>query len=461
VLSSSLVADLERAVGRAQVLSRPADLAAYGFDAFGASGERHLPDLVVFPGSTGEVSAVVRTCADGGVAVVPRGAGTGYAGGAVPLGGGVVVNLSRMQRVLGLDAEASRIHVEAGAITAAVHHAAEAAGLYYPPDPGSATTSTIGGNIACNAGGPHALRYGTTADYVAGATAVLADGRIVQLGEGGDDGADLLRLLVGSEGTLGIVTDAVLRLIPAPLGRTTLAATFGGMEQAAAAVAAIAGAQVIPAALEFLDRAALAAVARSGVDALAPEAGALLIVEVEGDVWNAGAEADIVRGALERAGAEMVVVATDSAEAQRLWRARKAISAAVARVMIGKVNEDVAVPRDRIAELVDTTRLLGDQHGVPVVNFGHLGDGNLHATFLIDPRRPGDRERADAAAAALFDRVLAMGGTLTGEHGVGYTKLAYLERQLGADGIALMRRLKQALDPRGVLNPGKKIPAEA
>jgi glycolate oxidase subunit GlcD len=452
-----LLSDLAAVVGSPQVLARPADLAAYSFDAFGASGERHLPDAVVFPASTEEVSGVVQVCARHGRAVVPRGAGTGYAGGAIPLGGGVVVNLCRMSRVLALDAPAMRIDVEAGVVTATVHRRAAAAGLYYPPDPGSSTTCTIGGNIACNAAGPHTLRYGTTADFLAGVTAVLADGRIARVGESDAD-RHFLRLLAGSEGTLAIVTEARLRLIPAPAARSTVAATFTSMEGAANAVAAIAQARLVPAALEFLDGAAVAAVARAGASTVAPGIGALVLVEVEGDAATTRDQTDSIRSAVGHAAADHVEVAADSAAAARLWAMRKAISAAVATVMIGKVNEDVVVPRDRIAELVALTHQLGDAHAVPVVNFGHLGDGNLHATFLIDPRRKGDRERGDAAAAELFESVLDMGGSLTGEHGVGYTKLGYVEHQLGAGTVALMSRIKRALDPQGLLNPGKKIP---
>ena len=455
------MADLIRALagrlGDAQVLTRPADLAAYAFDAFGASGDRHLPDAVVFPGSVEDVAACVRLCAEAEVPVVPRGAGTGYSGGAVALHGGVLLNLCRMNRVLGVEAEAMRLHAEAGAITATVHRRAAAAGLYFPPDPGSATTSTLGGNVACNAAGPHALRYGATADWVTGLVAVLADGRIVRLGEGGDGDAASVRLLCGSEGTLAVVAEVLLRLMPAPAHRVTLATTFPGMERATNAVATIAAAGIVPAALEFMDEAALDAVRRSGVQGHVPAGGALVIVEVEGDESTASSEADAVRSALEAAGGS-VEVADGAAARARVWATRKAISAAVARVMIGKVNEDVVVPRDRVTELVATTRTLGARHGVPTVIFGHLGDGNLHATFLIDPRRPGDRARADAAAGELFETVLAAGGSLTGEHGVGHAKLAWVERQVGAGGVAMMRRLKDALDPQGLLNPGKKVP---
>jgi glycolate oxidase subunit GlcD len=456
---SRLARDLVAQVGARQVLDRPADLAAYGFDAFGASGERHLPQAVVFPGSTPEVSAVVQVCADHEVPVVPRGAGTGYAGGAVPKGGGVVISLTRMNSVLGVEPEAMRMHVEAGMVTGAVHRRALQSGLYYPPDPGSATTCTIGGNVACNAAGPHTLRYGTTADYLVGATVVLADGRVARLGEGGGDGGfDLLRLVCGSEGTLAIVTEVLLRLLPAPAARSTVAATFADMEDAATAVAAISAAGLVPAALEFLDSAALRAVARTGVDAYAPDAGALLIVELEGDAAGLTGELDAALTALAAGSPTGMETASDAAGQKRLWAARKSISAAVATVMIGKVNEDVVVPRDRIAELVATVRRLGADHSVPVVNFGHLGDGNLHATFLIDPRRPGDRQRGDAAAAGLFETVLDMGGAITGEHGVGSTKLPYVERQLGPGTVELMRRIKASLDPRGLLNPMTKVP---
>ena len=456
MLARDVLRDLERQVGTSHLYTRPADLAAYAYDAYGASGLRRIADAVVFPTSTDEVAGVVAVCAAHGVAIVPRAAGTGYAGGATA-DGGVILNLSLMTHLSPVDGEAQRIAAGAGVITAAVQQRAAEAGLYYPPDPGSSTTCTIGGNVACNAAGPHTLRYGTTADFVVGLTVVLADGRVVRVGEGGD-APQLLPLLCGSEGTLAVITEVVLRLLPAPAARATLAATFDGMAAASTAVAAITEAGIIPAALEFLDRAALDAIAATEAGDVAPGAGALLIVEVEGTTQDVNAHAEAVRGALIRAGALGLEHATNTDEAARLWKLRKSVSAAVAKVQIGKVNEDVVVPRDRVAELVDRSRAIGVVNSLPVVNFGHLGDGNIHTTFLIDPRVPGDRLSAAAAAAQLFDAVLSMNGSLSGEHGVGTAKLAFVERQLGAEQVNLMRRLKRVFDPAGILNPGKKIP---
>ena len=456
MLTSEARRDLEQQVGSAHVYTRPADLAAYAFDAYGAAGERRLPDAVVFPATTEEVSRVIQVSAQHGLPVVPRGAGTGYAAGAVAVRGGVILNLCRMRRILALEPESARIWAEAGTVTAAIQRRAAAAGLYYPPDPGSATTSTIGGNVACNASGPHTIRYGTTADHLLGATVVLADGGVATLGEGGT-ASPLLPLLAGSEGTLAVVTEVLLRLLPAPAGRATMAARYSDVEGAFSAVAEIDGLGIVPSALELLDQSAVDAVAATGLSSV-PAGVALVLVELEGEPARVDGEAQAVRAALERSGAAGVEVTQAADRSAALWGLRKAVSAAVAAVMVGKINEDVVVPRDRIAELVSRTEEIGHRHQVPVVNFGHLGDGNLHVTFLIDPRLPGERSRGEAAAADLFEAVLSMGGSLSGEHGVGTTKLGYAERQLGAAGVALMRRLKQLYDPRGVLNPGIKVP---
>ena len=456
-----LLRDLASQVSPSHVLSRPADLAAYAYDGYGSAGLRALPDAVVFPASTAEVADVVRVCAHHGVPVTARGAGTGYAGGVVS-DGGVVLSLVRMSRILGVEHEAMRVHVEAGAITAAVHAAAGAVGLLYPPDPGSATTSTIGGNIACNASGARAAKYGTTADHLVGAVVVLADGTVARLGEAGPDGDLLLRLLPASEGTLAIVTEAVLRLVPAPAATATLSAGFADVAGAVNAALRIGAAGVVPSALEFLDDAALAAVAGvPGVGSFPAGTGALVIIEVDGDAATVATQLDAVRTALTAAGARDVEVADGDAAATRLWRARKSISAAVASIVVGKVNEDVCVPLPAVAQAVDAARAAGAAHHVPVVTFGHLGDGVAHATFLIDPRRAGERDRGEAAARQLADAVLGLDGSVTGEHGIGVTKLGVVGRQLDPATLALMRRIKAELDPHGLLAPHVKLPGGA
>ncbi|MFN2568734.1 MAG: FAD-binding oxidoreductase [Candidatus Dormibacteria bacterium] len=461
MLTSRLLHDLEGQVDRPHVYSRPADLAAYAFDAFGASGERHLPDAVVFPAGTAEVAGVMQVCAHHQVTVIPRGAGTGYAGGAVATQGGVILNLCRMSRVIGLERDAMRLHAEAGTITSTVHRRAAAVGLYYPPDPGASSTSTIGGNVACNAAGPHSLRHGATGDFLTGATAVLAGGQVLQLGELGAGDSALLSLLPASEGTLAVITDVLLRLVPTPAAKATLGATFTDMQAACAAAADISAAGIVPAAIEVMDEAALEAVARAGLGHSSSGSGALLLIEIEGDVDMVNSDGGAVRAALSTAGARHVEHATDAAGAGQLWRARKAISGAVAELMVGKVNEDVVVPRDRVSELIAATRQIGERHGVPVVNFGHLGEGNIHTTFLIDPRLAGQRQRGDQAADELFSTVLDMGGSISGEHGAGCTKLPHLRRQMGPAGTALMERIKAAYDPAGLLNPGKKVSPRA
>ena len=457
-MAPSLIRELGQQVHPENVYVRPADLAAYSYDSTGASGLRATPAAVVFPGSAEEVRDVLAVCRHFGVAVVPRGAGTGYAGGAIGEGA-VILSLARLRRIAGLETEAARILAEAGVTTASIHRAAEAAGQYYPPDPGSATTSTIGGNVACNASGPHALKYGATADYVVGATAVLADGSIVRMGEGAGN-HDLLALMLASEGTLGVITEVLLRLIPKPIARSTIAATFASMDDMAGAVAAVTTAGVVPAALECLDEMAVELVSRT-TGWKPGAAGPLLIAEVEGTEAEVQQQSEAVVAALQKGRANSVERAASEADAARLWSLRKAISAAVATVMVGKINEDVVVPRDAVGELVRRSREVGAQRGFPVVTFGHIGDGNIHVTVICDPRVPGERERAEAAAAEIFDVTLGLGGSLSGEHGIGTTKLPYLERQLGSEGMAVMRRIKESLDPTGLLNPGKKLPVAA
>ena len=461
MLDRRVIRDLEGQVSPSHVYTRPADLAAYAYDAWGASGERHLPDAVVFPASTEEVAGIVSVCAVHRVPIVPRGAGHRVRGRRL-----AIAWRRNPQPCPSQPDPRPRVGSPSDPRTGGRHHRrhprhAAAAGLYYPPDPGSSSTCTIGGNVACNAAGPHTLRYGVTADFVAGITAVLSDGRIVRLGEGGDTSASgLLSLLVGSEGTLGVITEVLLRLIPAPKTRSTLAATFTGMERAADAVAEISAAG--HRSRRHSSSSTPEPSTRSARRAAATSVATALPCSSSSSRATPAPSAPIPRRPAPRSPAparRSCSAPPSPGQAQRLWAARKAVSAAVAKVQIGKVNEDVVVPRDRVAELVAHTRELGVKHELPVVNFGHLGDGNVHATFLIDPRIEGERARADAAAGELFETVLTMGGSLSGEHGVGAAKLEYVERQLGPGTVELMRRIKTALDPHDVLNPGKKSPA--
>lgn len=449
--------DLQRQVDTPNVSTRPADRAAYAYDAFGASGDRHLPYAVVFPGTPREVAGVIQVCNHHGVPAIPRGAGTGKAGGAVAVNGGVIVSTARLNAILGLERDAGRLHVEAGTVTARVHAAASAAGLYYPPDPITATTSTIGGNVAYNAAGARAFRYGSTRDYVAGVGVVTANGQQLWLGEGTERDDDLVPLIAGSEGTLGFVTDVLLRLLPAPAARATATATFARVDDACAAGLAIIDAGVIPAALELLDDGSVRALRRAGGRELAG-AGGMLLVEVEGDASRVNTEGETVRSILSLHGAQRIDHASDSARAAALWSLVTAVPAAVATLVIGKVASDVVVPRQRVVEMLREARTVADRHQVDMAAYGHLAEGHVTVSFLMDPRIGADRTRADLALSELFTAVVQMGGSISGEDGVGYAKRDYVDRQLGRDGVAVMSRLKAALDPMGILNPGKKLP---
>ncbi len=439
----------------------PADLAldpasrwSYGYDN---SRRQAMPQAVAFAREAAQVQALVRFCADEGLPLVARGRGTGTTGATVPDRGGVVLSFERMGRIIEI-APADRLAVvEPGLTNAALQRALAPQGLFWPPDPTSAAACTLGGNLAYNSAGPHAVKYGTPRENTLGLEAVTGTGELIRTGvrtTKGVVGYDLTRLLIGSEGTLALITRATLRLHPLPEARRGLRAAYGDVAAAAAAVAAIMGQAAIPSALEFMDRAALGLVREAGV-ALPEAAGALLLLEVDGprgcidNAVEAVAAAARVDGLVE-------LLAPDDMEA--LWAARRALSPALRRIAPKKINEDVAVPVSQLPALVSALEALGEAHGIRIVNFGHAGNGNLHVNLLIDPDRPGEAERARACLGAVFDQVLALGGTLSGEHGVGLEKRDYVGREIAAPSLALMRGLKQVFDPRGILNPGKGLP---
>ncbi len=442
------------------------DLVCYAFDA---TDIHALPDIVVWPDSTEDVSAVVRIACDAGLPVVARGAGTGYTGGSVPVSGGVVLSFERMNRVMAIDTTAAVAVVEPGVVNEDLRARAMEDGLTYPPDPASLKMSTLGGNIAECAAGPRTVLYGRTGDYVVGLEFVLADGHIVRTGylaggPAGDlagdradtSGWDPAPLVVGSEGTLAVVTRAALRLTDIPELTLTCWAEFPSLVAAARAVADITAAGVPVSVLEIIDRDTLACAIEyvRGERPENPPAGALLI-ELEGAEEDVRRGVDEVRRVLEGGEATVLRWAEDEAERDELWEVRRSISASLARLSTGKINEDIAVPRSRIPDFVDRMRDIAETADLPILAFGHAGDGNLHVNIMVDRADRGQMTRARSAVAELFDAAISMDGTLSGEHGIGITKAEHLSRELDAVALGMTRAVKRALDPEGTMNPEK------
>jgi glycolate oxidase len=457
----SLATELEAVVGPAHVLRDDASRLAYGTDAL----KRGRPaDLVVLPANTAETAAIVKVCAAHRIPIVPRGAGTGYTGGSVPMNGGIVISMERMNRIIEID-EANLIAiVEPNVITGDLQDAVERVGLFYPPDPASLRISAIGGNVSECAGGPRAFKYGTTKQYVLGLEAVLPTGEVIETGGKvvkNVVGYDLTHLLVGSEGTLAIITKIILRLIPRPPAHATLRATFSSVEDAVAGVSEIVRERVVPAAIELVDGTSLEAVARNlGVRSLAPEGtAAILLVEVDGVPASVADEAVRVERALARAGATEIRVARDEAEREELWRVRRELSLSLKMVAGLKLNHDVVVPKGRIPDLFALVKRIEREFQLNIPCFGHAGDGNIHVNIMVDPQDEDAVRRAHAAERVLFAGVVALEGAISGEHGIGFSKAPFISLDLSPDEIALMKRVKAAFDPHGILNPGKMFPA--
>jgi glycolate dehydrogenase FAD-linked subunit len=455
-VSGPLDAALRGIVGDAG-MADPAD-ARFHRDATESQGLAGVPDAVVLPATAEQVAAVMRWCSDHDVAIVPRGGGSGFSGGCVPVHGGVVVALDRMTRVRSFDPLLWRIHVEAGLRTSELRRIARENGLLFPPDPGAAEQSQIGGNIATNAGGPHAFKYGVTGRWVTGLEAVIPPGEVIEVGgplRKDVAGYDLKSLLIGSEGTLGIVTAAWLRLIPAPEDAVPVAAFYASAADGCAALETILGSGIQPAALEYLDAGALDAARAAYPFALPREATFMLLTEADGDAGETARVAADLREALAD-GALAVHSPAGPSEIAALWRWRDGVSIAVEAVHGGKVSEDIAVPLDRLAEAIEATVEIGARHELDACSWGHAGDGNLHATYMIDPRDPGQVARAHAAAVELFALAGRLGGTISGEHGLGWVKRGHLDEQWSSATLGLHQAIKHAIDPKGLLNPGKK-----
>ncbi|MBX6394332.1 MAG: FAD-binding protein [Alicyclobacillaceae bacterium] len=452
------VKELREILGPDRVLTSEADRLSYAYDAsFGV----YIPDCVVQPVSTDEVVAVVRVAADRRVPLYPRGSGSCLSGGPLPVYGGIVVDLSRMNRKLEIYPDDLVAVVAPGVRTGDLQKAAERHGLFYPPDPSSSKIATIGGNIAENAGGPRGLKYGVTRDYVLGLEVVTAEGRVLRTGGRtikNVTGYDLTRLIVGSEGTLGIVTEAVLRLLPKPPARRTALAVFDDLVVAGRAISKILTSGILPCAIEIIDQACLRAVEAYRPSGLPVDAEAVLLVEVDG---HPAAVEDEIRQAADICtglGARSVEVAADEATRDRLWFARRQISPAIARIKPTKISEDATVPRSRIPDMFAKLKEIRARYGVELVVFGHAGDGNLHPNILCDLRDEEEMKRVEEAVAAIFEAALELGGTLSGEHGIGTMKAPFLAWELGEVGVEMTKRIKEAWDPHHIMNPGKIFP---
>ena len=421
-------------------------------------GVQGTADAVVLPSTSEEVAAVMRWCYEHDVPLTARGGGTGLAGGAIPVVGGVVLGFERLNRVGQFDPLLWRIHVEAGVTTGDVQRLARENGLRFPPDPGAAEISQIGGNIACNAGGPHAFKYGVTGHWVTGLEVVVPPGEIVHLGgplRKDVAGYDLRDLLVGSEGTLGLITAAWLRLVPAPELELPVIGLYRDAEAGVAAIERVLASGVVPAAIEYLDGVTLSYSGDAYPFGVPDGAAFMVITEADG----AAPEARRVAGELGDALAEEAVAVhapEEPSDVAELWRWRGGVAFAILAQRGGAFSEDVAVPLDRLRDVAHETRAIGERHDVVALSFGHAGDGNIHSTFLFAPGDEDEHRRADAACHDLFDLALRLGGTVTGEHGIGWLKRGQLERQLGPVGFDLHLRIKQVFDPKGLLNPGKK-----
>jgi len=461
VIAPDVLSALTAIVGDPHVRLDEETRLAYGTDALKRGT---AADVVVFPSGPEEISAIAKLCHDQRVPMVPRGAGTGYTGGAVPVHGGVVIALDRLNRILDIDEENLLVVSEANVITGDIQDAVEKVGLFYPPDPASLRQSVIGGNVAECAGGPRAFKYGTTKQYVLGLEAVLPTGEIINTGGKvvkNVVGYDLTHLLVGSEGTLAIITKVILKLIPKPPVQATLRATFRDVQGAVDAVSGLLRARVIPAALELIDGECLEAVATYlNVRSLAPEGtGALLLIEVDGLSELVAGEAERVAEACRAAGATELLRAASEEDRQELWRVRRELSPSLKVISPIKHNHDVVVPKGRIPQLFELVARLRDEYRLRMPCFGHVGDGNIHVNFMLTPGDEDEARRSSEAERALFEGTVALEGSISGEHGIGFAKAKYMGIELSPDEIALMKRVKLAFDPHGVLNPGKMFPA--
>jgi len=436
------------------------DLLCYSYDA---TQMEFLPDAVVYPANANEVAQIIRLANAWHFPVFPRGAGSGFSGGSLPRGGGVVLVTTRMDRIIRIDTDNLIAEVETGVVTEDFQTKVEKLGLFYPPDPASLKFSTLGGNVAECAGGPRAVKYGVTKDFVLGLEVVLPTGEIIRTGgetAKGVVGYDLTKLICGSEGTLGVITRIIFRLLPLPEAKKTMLAIFDSIDGAAMAVSTIIKGKIIPATLEFMDHATLQCVDRRFSLGLPAEGRAVLIIEVDGDRELIEKQAVLIHELIKPLGLVQFRVASDTYESEQIWKVRRLVSPSLRDVNPTKYNEDIVVPRSKVPDIIRRIEKIRQRYDIPIVNFGHAGDGNIHVNIMINRDIPGMDKKAHEAIEDIFRAALDLGGTMSGEHGIGLSKAPYIPLELSPEQIAAMQAIKKALDPNNILNPGKIFPVD-
>lgn len=452
-----IINEIIRIVGKENCLTSLEERKCYAYDA---RTEGAIPDLIVFPSSAKEVSSILILANKYLFPVIPRGQGSGLTGGSIPLKGGIVLSFTRMNKIIEIDTENLIVVVEPGVITFELQQEVAKYGLFYPPDPASYKYSSIGGNVGECAGGPNSLKYGVTRDYVLGLEVVKPTGEILNVGVRtmkGVVGYDLTRLFVGSEGTLGVITKIILKLIPLPESKMTMLALFNEVEEAAQAVSAIIAAKIVPSTIEFMDRASIKCSEQANPMGLPEGIGGLLIIEVDGDKESIKIQAEKIKRIVLENKAIKCDLTDDPKEADKLWQARRTLSQATYNLNPVKIAEDVVVPRSNIPRLIRALEEMEKRFGIPILSFGHAGDGNFHVSIMIKDT-PEDRAKAEEAVKAIFEETLRLGGTLSGEHGIGTSKAAYIHMELSPEVIETMKAIKRLFDPNNILNPGKIFP---
>ena len=447
--------ELNNIVGKENFLDSIEERICYSYDA---TNQKYLPDAIAFPGSTQEVSGILKIANRDKIPVIPRGAGTGFTGGSLPVQGGIILVMTRMNRIIEIDTDNLIAVVEPGVVTGKFQKEVAHYGLFYPPDPASLEYSTLGGNVAECSGGPRAVKYGVTRDYVLGLEAVLPTGEVIHTGAKtvkSVAGYELTRLLVGSEGTLAVITRIILRLIPLPDDVKTILAIFPQIAQAAETVSEIIRSKIIPSTLEFMDNATIRCVEDYLHMGLPVDAGALLLIEVDGESEIIEKQVNKIGELCRKGGAEKIEIAKDEAEREMLWKARRSISAAIVKLNPTKVNEDITVPRNKVPDIINALQGIAEKYQLVIVNFGHAGDGNIHVNIMTNRKNKEEMERVEKAVEEIFRTTLNLGGTISGEHGIGITKAPYLKWEVGDTGIEVMKRIKASFDPNNILNPGK------